>query len=495
MQPLADPELRDHAESMRTLFAEFRKSALERLEDPKRAGIGSPLDKRFNIVFSKLEEKYETLEALTWIKVRSDQAESGRLFLGTIIVWGVIVVASAAGLWNREFRRTMAEEALQRAHGDLELRVKERTIELTGANNRLQQLSLQFHTLLNAIPDRIILVSSDLRILWANRGASSSDGVCDVADPYCYTLLHGASAPCNDCPAIRSFQTGKAENSLISKPDGSIWDLRAFPMVSEEGKVENVIEIATDITEKTTLQAETLRATHLASIGELAAGVAHEINNPINGIINYARILSNKSAKGSSENDVAERIAKEGRRIAGIVKSLLSFARHRTEEKRPVRVESILRESLTLTESQIRKEGIQVRMELRPGLPDIVVNQQQIQQVFMNLINNAHYALSQKYPGEDADKVLDIICEEIPTEKNSLVRVTFHDHGIGIAPEVMDKIMNPFFTTKPMGIGTGLGLSISHGIIADHGGRITVKSVQGEYTKVLVDLPAGGKHG
>lgn len=113
----------------------------------------------------------------------------------------------------------------------------------------------------------------------------------------------------------------------------------------------------------------------------------------------------------------------------------------------------------------------------------------------MNLINNAHYALGQKYPGEDADKVLDIICEEIPAEKNPLVRVTFHDHGIGIAPEVMDKIMNPFFTTKPMGIGTGLGLSISHGIIADHGGRIAVKSVQGEYTKVLVDLPAGERHG
>ncbi len=161
------------------------------------------------------------------------------------------------------------------------------------------------------------------------------------------------------------------------------------------------------------LQVETLRAAHLASIGKLAAGVAHEINNPINGIINYARILSNKSVKGSAENDVAERISKEGRRIAGIVKSLLSFARDRKEEKRPVRVENILREALILTESQMRKEGVHLRIDLPPGLPEITANPQQIQQVFMNIINNAQYALHQKYPGEHEDKALDINCEEV----------------------------------------------------------------------------------
>lgn len=253
--------------------------------------------------------------------------------------------------------------------------------------------------------------------------------------------------------------------------------------------------VITRTAEKVALQAEAVKAAHLASIGELAAGVAHEINNPINGIINYARILSNKSARGSSENDVAERIAKEGRRIAGIVKSLLSFARAGQEEKKPVSVESILREALTLTESQMRKEGIRLRADIPPGLPEIHANQQQIQQVFMNIINNAQYALNQKYPGEHAGKALDITGEEVATGGGPLVRVTFYDRGTGIPPEALDKIMNPFFTTKPAGRGTGLGLSISHGIIADHSGRISVQSVQGEYTKVLVDLPAGGTHG
>jgi C4-dicarboxylate-specific signal transduction histidine kinase len=244
------------------------------------------------------------------------------------------------------------------------------------------------------------------------------------------------------------------------------------------------------------LQTETLRAAHLALIGKLAAGVAHEINNPINGIINYAKILSNKSEQGSVENDVAERIAKEARRIAGIVRSLLSFARDRKGEKMSVRLEEILRESLTLTESQLKKEGVRLRIDLPPGLPDITANPQQIQQVFMNIINNAQYALNQKYPEEHEDKALDIICEEVATDDGPFVRITFHDRGIGIPPDALDKVMHPFFSTKPRGEGTGLGLSISHGIIADHGGRLAVTSVQGEHTRVLIDLPAAaGREG
>jgi C4-dicarboxylate-specific signal transduction histidine kinase len=260
----------------------------------------------------------------------------------------------------------------------------------------------------------------------------------------------------------------------------------------EEAYAEMEQRVQERTAEMVELQAEALRAAHLASLGELSAGVAHEINNPINGIINYARILSNKSARGSAENDVAERIAKEGRRIAGIVKSLLSFARDSKEGKKPVRLESILRESLTLTESQMRKEGVQLRVDLPAGLPEITANQQQIQQVFMNIINNAQYALKQKFPGEHEDKVLHIIGEVVTTDKGPFVRVTFHDRGTGIAPGALCKIMNPFFSTKPRGEGTGLGLSISHGIVTDHGGRLAVRSVQGEHTEVQIDLPAAG---
>jgi C4-dicarboxylate-specific signal transduction histidine kinase len=516
LAPLAEHSFLQSAENIHTLLISLKDIALKRAQDPKRGGLGSAIDERFDAVFLDFQRTARALEIDVEKDRMSDDADTKRLFIVIVLLWAVIVTGSVLGLYSRERGRKRAEQALNAAYEEMEERVQIRTAELANTNSQLREevavrqkaesslresenefrrLSLQFHTLLDAIPDSITLLSSDMRILWANSGAVAAAKGADVGGQCCYSLWHGASAPCDDCAVLRSFQTGKAESSPVTRPDGRVWDRRALPMRGEDGRVENVIEIATDITEKITLQAETLRASHLASIGELAAGVAHEINNPINGIINYARILSNRSVKGGADNDVAERIGKEGRRIAGIVKSLLSFARDGKEEKKPVTLAGILRESLTLMESQMRREGIQVRIDIPPDLPEITANQQQIQQVFMNIINNAQYALSRKFPGEHEDKALDINCEEVATDDGPFVRIIFHDRGTGIAPDALDKIINPFFSTKPKGEGTGLGLSISHGIVADHGGRLDVKSVQGAYTKVQIDLPAGGRHG
>jgi len=276
----------------------------------------------------------------------------------------------------------------------------------------------------------------------------------------------------------------------MSTPDGGQWEMRTVPIVREDGTIESVLEVATDITEKLALQAETMRAAHLASIGELAAGVAHEINSPINGIINYAQILCNKSPAGSSPHDLASRILKEGNRIGDIVRGLLTFARERKEERRPVGVTDILSESLALTRAQMKAEGIVLLIHVPPHLSEIVANPQQIQQVFMNIINNARYALNQKYQGAHKNKILQIRGESMREGGVPYVRVTFRDRGVGIPAHLVNKVMEPFFSTKPSGNGTGLGLSVSHGIISDHHGRVTIESVEGEFTNVLVDLPA-----
>ncbi len=242
------------------------------------------------------------------------------------------------------------------------------------------------------------------------------------------------------------------------------------------------------------MQAETIRAAHLASIGELAAGVAHEINNPISGIINYAEILSDESETGSRQNDIAERIIKEGGRISNIVRSLLSFARDRGEEKRPVNVKEILTDTLALIESQLRVNGIKLTTEIPEELPDIIANPQQIQQVFLNILNNARYALNQKYSGKHDDKMINITVEESVTPDGRSLNISFYDQGTGISPDIIEKVMIPFFTTKPAGKGTGLGLSISHGIIADHGGKLTVDSIPGEMTRLVIAIPAKENH-
>jgi len=242
--------------------------------------------------------------------------------------------------------------------------------------------------------------------------------------------------------------------------------------------------------ERKRAEAELMRAGHLASLGELAAGVAHEINNPINGIINYAELIVKKGTQDSLRDDIAIKIIKEGDRIANIVRSLLSFARDSREEKRPVSIDAILADSLSLTEAQLRKDGIRLKTELPDNLPYLFAQPQQIEQVFLNIISNARYALNQRFPGENEEKILLINGKHITENERQYVRIEFYDRGTGIPDDIKDKIMNPFFSTKPPSIGTGLGLSISHGIVSDHNGKIIIDSSLGDYTKIIIHIPA-----
>lgn len=235
---------------------------------------------------------------------------------------------------------------------------------------------------------------------------------------------------------------------------------------------------------------EALRAKHLASIGELAAGVAHEINNPVNSIINYAQILMDGPSDSPGDQDISGRIIKEGNRIAYIVRSLLSFGRENREEKGPVNIREILDEILVLMKAQLKKDGIELKMDIDEGLPLVTANRQQLQQVFLNLLSNAKYALNQKYPDRlSGKKTIEIRGESIVEDRNSYVRLVFLDNGTGMPDDILDRVTDPFFTTKPVGQGTGLGLSISHGLIKDHGGRLFLESKHGEFTKVIIDLP------
>ncbi len=268
------------------------------------------------------------------------------------------------------------------------------------------------------------------------------------------------------------------------------WDWSLQPVKGASGDVTGLVLSLINVTEKILLQAEAMQTAHLASLGELAAGVAHEINNPLNGMINYAQMLVNKMSKDSKENEIAARIIKEGGRIAIIVRSLLSFARKKSEEKGILDVSEILSESLLLSEAQMLKENIKLKVNMPKDMPKITAHAQQIQQVFLNVINNARYALNQKYPGRHKDKELEITGEIITVDERQYSRISFYDRGMGIPADIIDKVINPFFSTKPSGKGTGLGLSISHGIIQDHGGKLGIESAEGEFTRIIIDLPA-----
>lgn len=207
--------------------------------------------------------------------------------------------------------------------------------QLRNGEQEYRLLTNQFRALFNGIPDNLVLMDSDLRIIWANKAACQQlphPGV-ELTGQKCYEIFRSENEPCPDCITKRCFQTGQSLSDRVTTKDGRILGLRAFPIRNSSGQVDRVIELSNDITEKIKLQSETIRTGQLASLGELAAGVAHEINNPINGIINYGEVLKRCANDPDQVINIAERVIKEGDRIAAIVSNLLHFASQQQEEK------------------------------------------------------------------------------------------------------------------------------------------------------------------
>lgn len=227
----------------------------------------------------------------------------------------------------------------------------------------------------------------------------------------------------------------------------------------------------------------------LESIGTLAGGVAHEINNPINGIINYAELIAGGAVSAEQITSFSQGIIHEGKRIAEIVKNLLSFARQEKQTHSPAQIQDIIDHSVSLMRVMLRRDQIALELDIPDGLPSIKCRSQQIQQVIMNLITNARDALNAKYVGYHEKKIIRIDCQMVQRDGRRWFRITVMDNGTGIPAEIMERIFDPFFTTKPRDEGTGLGLSISHGIVKDHHGELYFETEPGEFTKAILVLP------
>lgn len=311
-----------------------------------------------------------------------------------------------------------------------------------------------------------------------------------------YNIVIGITRPLNRLTAaVAGLEAGTTVERVnvestdeIGKLAAAFNNMTEVLIKREESLTSLNVSLNREIEEKTSLQKEAMRSAQLAALGELAAGVAHEINNPINSIINHAQLLIDEGSEAGG-TAYAGQIIREGDRVASIVRSLLSFARDRQGDKSPVSITDAITESLNLVGAQLKKDNIRVILEIPPALPDVMAYMYQLEQVFLNIISNARYALNQKYPAAHADKILEISGEEAVLGNSPYVRVIFHDHGIGMPADIMHKAMNPFFTTKPAGTGTGLGLSISYGIISDHGGTLVISSIEGSFTEVSIELP------
>jgi two-component system NtrC family sensor kinase len=238
-----------------------------------------------------------------------------------------------------------------------------------------------------------------------------------------------------------------------------------------------------------TTQAQLVQSSKLASLGVLSAGIAHEISNPINVIINYAGLLDDEIKLGEEASGYVQGILQETRRVNTIIKNIYTFARQEKQNYSPIYLVDTIDSSLAFTEGYLQENGIQIIKSYKKSLPRIYGNNSQLEQVFVNLILNAHDALNQKYPQPHPNKRLGITADQIVKNEAHYVRIIFHDTGIGIAEDDLCKIFDPFFTTKQADKGCGLGLSISYGIIKDHQGTIVVESEPGKYAAFVIDLP------
>ncbi len=239
--------------------------------------------------------------------------------------------------------------------------------------------------------------------------------------------------------------------------------------------------VARDASEQMRLQTQLIQSAKLSAIGQMISGVAHELNNPLTTVMGYTQLLLACDLDDDVKADL-ERIYADALRAQRIVQNLLTFARQKKPQRSPTDVNEVIERALTLRRHQLNLDDVEVHVELAEDLPWTMADGDQLLQVFLNVINNAHQAMSQG----DGGGVLTIRSALIGAQS---IRVTFTDTGPGIPHEVLDKLFDPFFTTKEIGAGTGLGLSVSHGIIQEHGGHIWAESEAGQGARFVIELP------
>jgi PAS domain S-box-containing protein len=270
-----------------------------------------------------------------------------------------------------------------------------------------------------------------------------------------------------------------------------LWDADGR-VVSFEGVSRDITERRRNEAQTERLRAQLLQAQKMEALGTMASGVAHEINNPINIVSNYAELILDDVKEDSEIAENVDGILKASARIATIVKSLLTFARQDQEQKKPAHASEIVASVVLLVRKVLERDGVTLEVAVPDDLPLIHCHSQQIQQVLMNLIANARDALNARYPSYHIDKVLRlraaVIDNALDNDGSSWVRITVENQGEHIPEGVIGRIFDPFFTTKPREKGTGLGLSVNHGIVLAHGGLLTAESEASGWTRFHVDL-------
>ena len=378
--------------------------------------------------------------------------------------------------------------AVPDAHGQV-LQYRGLMLDITGLKTyqaELQHARDFSEKILNNTQSLILVVDTAGLISYANRrwydagyeqrqlvGCPLSDLVSQIRRP---VLME----------ALNSTLSGHPVDNLdlqVLRGDGRVgqFSVNLSPMRDEQGIVTSIVVVMTDITDSAMLQSKLIHAEKMAAVGQLVSGVAHEVNNPLTAILGFADLLMENADVPEAARKDLRVILQEAQRTKQIVQNLLSFARQMPPQRKPVQLNGILRRTIQLRAYDFNSHGVEIVEHLDESLPPVVGDSHQLQQVFLNIMNNAYDAVRET--GRPAR--IEIMTASLGT----YVEVSFRDNGTGIGQP--DRIFDPFFTTKEVGKGTGLGLSICYGIVREHGGEILCHNNTGaQGATFIVRLPS-----
>lgn len=396
-------------------------------------------------------------------------------------------------------RTKMDESSLERLLGldsskiGFYAEVKQKIHELEAANLGLRSKGNELQAMFDSISDGVIVYDNNGKVQHRNHVCPRYFPQETLPGCSCRELFHPEleSAPV-DCPVERALTGERIEISIAPQSSAGkarYFDVTATPIEDSRGEQNRVLVFLRDVTEKRLQELQLMQAEKLSSIGVLASGVAHEINNPLSSVAGYAEALLRRF---KDEQSLAEDprlddfqkylnvIVRESYRCKGIIDSLLSFSRKSDGSVSNININDILNEVLELVRFKSRYEKIEIRIDLQQDLPDILGDPAGLRQVCMNLLMNAHQAIS-------GSGVVEITTR---TTKQAAVMFQIRDSGCGISKDVIEQIWDPFFTTKNVGQGLGLGLAVTYNIIKRLGGDISVESQVGKGSKFSVRMPA-----